>query len=151
MAAYPLRAAFAGILLFVLGLGIAGGVYQVNRQEREQILGWERADGTVVELLTRRSVDGERQVPLIAFKTPAGERISFSAKPPAGASPYYVNAPVKVLYHPAHPQDALIDTSARRWTRNALAGAAALLLLAVGGSVAWYASRWDGTAPAERP
>ena len=142
MAAYPLRAAFAGILLFVIGLAMAGGVFQVNRQEQEQLLGWLRADGTVVELLTRRSPEGDRQIPLIAFTTPAGERISFTSKPSTGA-PYYVNDPVKVLYHPAHPQDALIDTSARRWSRNALAGGTALIFLGLGGYVAWYASRWE--------
>ena len=150
-ARYPLRAAFAGILLFVLGLAIAGGVYQVNRQEQEQLPGWQRADGTVVELLNRRSPDGSLQVPLIAFTTSAGERVSFTARPVKGASPYYVNAPVKVMYHPDHPQDALIDGRARRWTRNALAGGAALILLALGGYVAWYASRWDGTAPRSGP
>ncbi len=142
MAAYPMRAALGGILLFVIGLAMAGGVYQVNRQEQEQLLGWQRADGTVVELLTRRSPDGERQIPLIAFTTPAGERISFTAKPSTRA-PYYVNDSVKVQYHPAHPQDAVIDTSARRWSRNALAGGTAVLLLGLGGYVAWYASRWE--------
>jgi hypothetical protein len=58
-----------------------------------------------------------------------------------------VNASVKILYHPDHPQDARIDTSARRWIRNGLAGGAALTLLGIGGYVAWHASRWQGTAP----
>jgi len=146
-ARYPLRAAFGGILLFVLGLGIAGGVYQINREEQAQLQGWQRADGTVIELLTRRSPDGDRQVPVIAFTTPAGERISFTMNPPKGAAPYYINAPVEVIYHPDHPQDALIDGRARRWTRNALGGAAALVLLGLGGYVTWYASRWDRMAP----
>jgi len=110
MAAYPLRAAFAGVLLFVLGLGIASGILQVNRLEWDQLRGWRRADGTVVELLRRRTMDGEVLVPLIAFKTATGDRVSFTLNTPARDSPYYVNAPVKVLYHPDHPQDALIDT-----------------------------------------
>ena len=143
MAAYPLRAAFAGVLLFVLGLGIAGGVYQVNEREQEQLRGWRRADATVVELLKRRTPEGEVPVPLVAFKTAAGERVSLTLNPSRDASPYYIDAPVKVLYHPDHPQDAIVDTSARRWTRNALAGGAALVLTVLGAYVAWYASRWD--------
>ena len=134
----------AGILLFVIGLAIAGGAYQVNEREQEQLRGWRRADGTVVELLRRRTANGEVLVPLIAFKTASGERVSVTVSEPGTDSPYYINAAVKVLYHPDHPQDAAIDTSARRWTRNALAGGAALILLALGGYVAWYASRWDG-------
>jgi Protein of unknown function (DUF3592) len=143
MAAYPLRAAFAGVLLFVIGLAIAGGAYQVNDREREQLRGWRRADGTVVELLKRRTIDGDVLVPLIAFTTASGERVSFTANPAGQDSPYYINGAVKVLYHPDHPQDARIDTSARRWTRNALAVGGALILLVLGGYVAWYASRWE--------
>ena len=147
MAAYPLRAAFAGVLLFVIGLGIASGTLQVNRVEWDELRGWRRADGTVVELLRRRTIDGEILVPLIAFKTASGDRVSFTLSEPGRDSPYYINAPVAVLYHPDRPQEARIDTRSRRWTRNALASGAALILLALGGYVAWYASRWDKIAP----
>jgi len=143
MAAYPLRAAFAGILLFVIGLGIASATFQINRKEQDQRQGWLRADGTVVELLKRRTFEGDKPVPLVAFTTASGERISFTGNPgPGSDSPYYINAPVTVLYHPGHPQDALIDTRGRL-TRNAVAAAGALILMALGGYVAWYASRWD--------
>jgi len=145
MPAYPLRAAFAGVLLFVTGLAMAGGVWQVARQESLLLQGWLRADGTVVELLKRRTIDGDVQVPLIAFTTSAGDRISFTAPPNRNAAAY-VTGPVKVLYHPDHPQDAVIDSTGRRRLRNGLAGVAALVLICLGGYVAWYASRWDGTA-----
>jgi hypothetical protein len=141
MEAYPLRAALAGVLLFTIGLAIAGGVYQVNSREQEERRGWRRAQGTVVELLRRRSPDGDVVFPLVSFVTASGERVSFTAKP--GGAPRYVNDTVAILYHPDHPQDALIDTPSRRWTRNGLAAGAALLLLALGGYVAWYASRWE--------
>jgi hypothetical protein len=142
MQAYPLRAAGAGVLLFAIGLAIAGGAYQVNRQEQEQLRGWRRADGTVIELLERRTPEGEVVLPLISFTTADGERVSFTARA-AGGSPSYVNDRVAVLYHPDHPQEALVDTRARRWARNGLAGGAALILLSLGGYVAWYASRWE--------
>lgn len=142
MEGYPLRAAFAGVLLFTIGLAIAGGVYQVNRQEHDRLAGWRRADGTVVEILKRRSPEGEVRLPLISFTTAAGERVSFTAGK-AGDAPSYVNDRVAILYHPDHPQDALIDTPARGWIRNALGGGAATILLALGGYVAWYASRWE--------
>ena len=148
MAGYPLRAAFAGVLLFVLGLGIAGGVWRINDEEQDRLRGWRRADGTVVELLKRRTADGDMPIPLIAFTTASGERVSFTVATGISA-PYYVDTAVKVLYHPDRPQDAMIDTSARRWTRNALAGGAALILICLGAYVAWYASRWSETAPPE--
>jgi hypothetical protein len=147
MQASPLRAVFAGTLLFVIGLAIAGGLYQVNEQERDRFRGWIHADGTVVELLKRRSPDGDLQVPLVAFTTASGERVSFTVGVAGKESPYYVTASVPVIYPPDHPQDALIDTRGRRWTRNALAGGGALILIALGGYVAWYASRWQKTEP----
>jgi hypothetical protein len=142
MAAYPLRAAFAGVLLFVIGLGIASATFQINRQEQERLEGWLRADGTVVELLRRRTMEGEILVPLVVFKTASGERVSFTGTGPGRDSPYYINAPVKVLYHPGRPQDAQVDPRGRV-TRNAVGAAGALILMALGGYVAWYASRWD--------
>jgi hypothetical protein len=151
MAEYPLRAAFAGVLLFVIGLAIAGGVWRINAQEQDRLSGWRRADGTVVELLNRASPEGRVLIPLIAFTTASGERVSFTVASGGRQNPYYVNTPIKVLYHPDRPQDALIDTSVRRWTRNTLAAAAALILMGLGGSVAWHASRWEGTTPRGRP
>jgi hypothetical protein len=143
MPAYPLRAAAAGVLLFAIGLAIAGGMLRTNLQERERLREWSRADGTVIELLKRRSAEGDVTVPLIAFTSASGDRISFTAGTDVKGSSIYVNAPIKVLYRPGNPQEALIDTSARRWTRNALAGAAALVLMTLGGYVAWYVSRWE--------
>ena len=143
MPAYPLRAAFAGVLLFAIGLAIAGGLLRTNLQDRENLREWSRADGTVVELLKRRSAEGDVIVPLIAFTSASGDRVSFTAGTDVKGSSVYINAPVKVLYRAGNPQEALIDSSGRRWTRNALAGAAALLLMGMGGYVAWYASRWE--------
>jgi hypothetical protein len=141
MAAYPLRAAFAGVLLFVLGLGLASATYQINRREMDRRDGWVSADGTVVELLRRRTIEGEMLVPLVAFTAASGERVSFTGNP-RRESPYYINAPVKVLYRPGDPQAAQVDPGGR-FTRTALAGAGALILMVLGGYVAWYASRWD--------
>ena len=147
MAAYPLRAAAAGVLLFTIGVAVGVGLLRTHLQDRERLRGWSRADGTVVELLERRSVEGEVTVPLVAFTSASGDRVSFTAGTDVKGSGIYVNAPMKVLYRADNPQEAMIDTSARRWTRNALAGAAALILMALGGYVAWYASRWDKIAP----
>jgi hypothetical protein len=145
--AYPLRAAFAGVLLFAIGVAIGVTLLRTHLQDRERLRDWSRADGTVVELLKRRSVEGEVTVPLIAFTTPSGDRVSFTAGADVKGSAVYVNAPVKVLYRAANPQEALIDTPSRRWVRNGLGAMAAIILMALGGYVAWYASRWDTIAP----
>ena len=140
MSDHPLGAAIAGVLLFAIGIAIAAGTLVVNRQEQTARAGWQRADGTVVELLKRRTIDGDLVIPLVAFTTKSGDRVSFTGHPSSHPDEYRVTASVAVLYDPARPQDAQIDPRARRWTRNALATGAAALLLALGGYVAWYAS-----------
>ena len=139
----PLAATIAGVLLFAVGLAIGAGLILVNRQEEEALAGWQRARGTVIDLLKRRTIDGEVVTPLVAFTTTAGERISFTAAPSRESSQYWVTASVPVLYEPSRPQEARIDARSRRWTRNALAAGAAVILMGLGGYVAWYASRWQ--------
>ena len=143
MQAFPLRAAFAGVLLFAIGVAIGVSLLRTHLQDRERLREWSRADGTVIELLQRRSAEGEVTVPLIAFTSASGDRVSFTAGTDVKGSGVYINAPMKVLYRAANPQEAMIDPLARRWTRIALAGAAALILMGLGGRVAWYASRWE--------
>ena len=143
MAAYPLRAAFSGVLLFAIGVAIGVSLLRTHLQDRERLSEWSRADGTVIELLKRRSAEGEVTVPLIAFTSASGDRVSFTAGTDVKGSGVYINAPMKVLYRAANPQEALIDNSSRRWVRNGLGAAAAVVLMVLGGYVAWYASRWE--------
>lgn len=143
MKAYPLRAAFAGVLLFATGVAIGVTLLRTHLEDRERLRAWSRADGTVIELLERRSAEGEVTVPLVAFTSASGDRVSFTAGTDVTGAGVYINAPVKVLYRPENPQQALIDRSGRRLLRNLLAGAAALILMGLGGYVAWYASRWE--------
>ena len=79
MPAYPLRAAFAGVLLFAIGLAIAGGLLRTNLQDRENLREWSRADGTVVELLKRRSAEGDVIVP--SSPSPAPRAIGSASRP----------------------------------------------------------------------
>jgi hypothetical protein len=138
----PLTAAVGGVLLFAVGLAIAAGLLVVNRRESQAIEGWRRADGTVIDVLKRRSAGREVATPLIAFTTATGERINFTADVTGPASEYGPRAHVPVIYDPAFPQSARVDTRSRL-TRNALGTGAALILLGLGGYVAWYASRWQ--------
>ena len=117
--AYPLRAAFAGVLLFAIGVAIGVTLVRTYLQDRERLREWSRADGTVIELLKRRSAEGEVTVPLIGFTSASGERVSFTAGTDVRGSGVYINAPMKVLYRAGNPQEAIIDPSRGRWARIA--------------------------------
>ena len=74
MAEYSVRATLAGVLLFVIGVAIAGGAYENYRREQDNLLAWVRVDGEVVQLET--TAEGESR-PVVGFKTNSGDLIRF--------------------------------------------------------------------------
>lgn len=141
MSEHPLGATFAGLLLFVIGLGIAGGVYEIDSKERQLRRGWVRSEGTVVQVVKRQAPQGAVFAPLVVFQTQAGTRVSFTARVGNESQRHAIGEKIPVVYPPEHPEDAEIDHARQRLTRNILAGTGAVLLLALGATVAWQASR----------
>jgi hypothetical protein len=141
VAEYPVRATLAGILLFVIGMAIAGTTVITERRERERRSVWAEATGTVVDMLPGPA-DGSPR-PVVSFETPEGERIRFT---PIGRSSWRtpkVRDTVPVVYPVGFPNEARIDPRSIRWTRLGIAIGAALALMVLGGYVAWYAQRRD--------
>ena len=138
MSDHPVAAAYAGVFLFIIGLAIGVGALEINRRERDRLQGWLRADGTVVALLA--GADGGR--PQVAFIAANGERVGFTLPQPSRRQ-YVMGGHVPVLYRADQPGEARLDPRTARWTRNALAAGGALILMALGGYVAWYARQWD--------
>jgi hypothetical protein len=138
---HPLGATFAGLLLFIIGLGIAGGVYQIDVKERQLRRGWSSAEGTVVNVLKRQTLDGPVFSPLIVFQTESGTRVSFTARVANETQQHAIGDKILVLYPPERPESAEIDNARRRTIRNVFGGVGATLLIALGGTVAWQASR----------
>lgn len=140
MSEHPVAAAYAGILLFVVGLVVGVGTFELNRRERQALGGWLHTEGTVVELM--QSAPGAAGHPVVSFTTPAGDRIRFTPPRTGTVRQYVMDEQVPVVYDPDRPIEARIDPRTTRWTRNALATGASLILLCLGGYVAWFASRW---------
>lgn len=138
MADHPIGAAYAGVFLFIVGVAIGVGALESNRRERDRLQGWLRADGTVVALLA--GANGTR--PQVAFSAAPGERVSFTVQQSEGRQ-YVIGERVPILYRAEQPEGARLDPRAARWTRNALAAGASLILMALGGYVAWSARQWD--------
>jgi hypothetical protein len=149
MAEYPVRATIAGVLLFVIGLGIAGSTVISERRDREQRQAWLKAAGTVVDTLPGPAGGSPR--PVVSFETPEGERIRFTPSVRGSWGTPAIGDTVSVIYPIGLPGEARIDPRGIRWTRTGIAIGAALLLMVLGGYVAWYAGRRDIAAKAGRP
>ena len=139
MAEYPVRATLAGVLLFAIGMAIAGSTVISERRDREQRRAWVSASGTVVEVLPGPPNGPAR--PVVAFDTAEGERIRFTPIARSGWRRLQPGDAVAVIYPFGLPNEARIDPRALRWTRLGIAIGAALILMVLGGYVARYASR----------
>ena len=139
MAEYPVRATLAGVLLFVIGMAIAGSTVISERRQRRAA--WVHTQGTVVDMLPGPANGSPR--PLVTFDTPDGERIRFTPTARSGWQAPNVGDTVPVIYPVGLPHEARIDPRALRWTRIGIAIGAALILMVLGGYVAWYAQRRD--------
>src|SRR5688572_16414163 len=139
MAEYPVRATLAGVLLFVIGMAIAGSTVISERRQRERRAAWVHTSGTVVDMLAGPPNGPSR--PVVMFDTPEGERIRFTPTGRSGWQAPKVGDTVAVLYPFGLPHEARVDPRALRWTRVGIAIGAALVLMVLGGYVAWYAQR----------
>jgi hypothetical protein len=139
MAEYPVRATLAGVLIFVIGIAIAGSTVISERRDRERREGWITAHGTVVDMLPGPPNGSPR--PVVAFDTAEGERIRFTAVGRSTWRALKVGDAVPVIYPFALPDQARVDPRAIRWTRMGIALGGALMLMLLGGYVAWYARR----------
>jgi hypothetical protein len=139
MSEHPVRATLAGILLFVIGLAIGIGAIENFRRERDRLQGWTRAEGEVVQVL---QVSGRSRA-VVGFTAAGGDRIRFTDPGGAGRRDYRVGERVPVLYPVVDPSAARLDSPAIRWARSIYAGTGALVLMALGIYIAWYARRRD--------
>ena len=140
-AEYPVRATLAGVLLFVIGMAIAGSTVVTERRAREQGGAWIEASGTVVEVLPAPSSGPPRLV--VSFESPDGDIIRFRSTGRSSWRTPGVGATVPVIYPVGLPSEARIDPRSIRWTRLGIALGASLVLMGLGGYVAWYAQRRD--------
>lgn len=133
---HPLRATLAGVLLFAIGAAIGAGAVMNYQRERDNLAGWTRTSGQVMQLLETSA--GQR--PVVGFTAPDGTRIRFTALAARGSS-YRVGDAVTVMYPSDDPSGARLDVPLLRWGRPAFAAAGSIVLMALGAYVAWYARK----------
>jgi len=118
-----------GFVSLLIALGLGG----------ERALFFSKAEattGTVVELRESRFSNTTRRgkYPVIELSTPGGQRRRFeggSSYPPK----YRVGEPVAVVYDPADPKDARVDSFTELWLFPTLAGGLAALFVPLGATL----------------
>lgn len=130
----PLVAVAAGILMFVAGLSLGVWGFEHWRAEQDRLSISARTDGTVAGHLNGH--------PMVSFSLPSGDRITFTALT-VGRDDYPVGKRVDVVYRMDLPSDAILDRPHARYARHGFIAIGALMLMALGGYVSWYARNYD--------
>lgn len=93
------------------------------------------AEGTVVDLVGGASGNSTAWYPVIAFET--ADRRSVRFRSAAGTNPpaYAPGEPVRVLYDPANPKDARIDSKFMIWGAPSGLGAFGVIFASIGGGL----------------
>lgn len=108
-------AIFVGLLFFLIGIVVLiSGVVSVFKT-RSRITNSLTADGLVTAFATGMGKSGYLYYPLVQFKIPSGQVISFQSSVGTSRAGYSVGQQVKVLYDARNPQEAEIDNLSSLW------------------------------------
>jgi len=106
---------FVGLLFFVIGLVVLIGSVVAILKTRSRIANSLSADGLVTAFATEMGRSGYLYYPVVQFKIPSGQTISFQSSVGTSRPGYSVGQQVKVLYDRRNPQEAEIDSLSSLW------------------------------------
>jgi len=122
-------------LFAVVGLALLGGGIYNGLETRHDIAVGVTAGGTVTDLVAGSDSDGDTvYYPHVRFVTESGDAIEFTSS--IGASPpdFDVGETVSVLYDPALPGKARIDSFFQLWFSTLILGGMGAVFAAIGGA-----------------
>jgi hypothetical protein len=127
---------FVGLGAVAVLIGLAWLGYSALLVARAQ-----SADGVVVnqevEDSSTASVDGTVYAPVVSFKTADGREVTFTSIEHAARSKYPLGLHLRVLYDPARPQRAEIDSWETLWLFGSAFVVGGLALVGAGFGAAW--------------
>lgn len=130
-----------GTVLVLVALGLLAGGWRLTEADRYFLLRASRTTGQVVahEPFEREARKPQERFRLVvAFSTPAGDRIRFRSVANYGRPPYAVGETVPVRYDPAQPSRARVDRRIELLAPVVIWLGAVLLLGGVGVGVAVF-------------
>jgi hypothetical protein len=141
-----------GTVLVLVALGLLAAGWRLTETDRFFLLGADRTVGQVVahEAFEREARKVQERFRLVvAFTTPAGERVRFRSVSSYGRPPYAVGESVPVRYDPARPTRARVDRRIEFLAPVLIWFGGVLLLGATGVGIAVFGPR-DAAGDPER-
>jgi hypothetical protein len=129
-------------IFLAVGLGLLAGAVYWGYQSGSEASEFVRAEGTVVDLQYDEDSDGSGVYrPLVEFVDAGGSRRTFLSSYGSYPAPYDVGDKVGVLYNPADPADATVDSFGALYLGPLIVGSLGLVFALIGGFAEVYHAR----------
>lgn len=92
----------------------------------------ETTQGTVIELIPKRSKDSTTYSPLVSFTTKSGQEITYTSSTSSNPPSYDVGENVQIFYDPANPNDAEINGFFSLWLGVIILGFIGIVFFLIG-------------------
>ena len=92
----------------------------------------ETAQGTVIEMIPKRSKDSTTYSPVVSFTTKSGQQINYTSSTSSNPPSYDVGENVQIFYDPANPNDAEINGFFSLWLGVIILGFIGIVFFLIG-------------------
>lgn len=127
-----------GIVFFLVGVGMLTGGFFMWRSHATFVAHAAHADGVVTDLdYQRSSKGGGTYHPRVDFTAANGTVVHYTSSSGSNPAPYSRGDHVVMLYDPANPERAQIDSFMENWFVTLFLGGMGLVFALVGGGIIW--------------
>lgn len=125
-----------GVMLFCIGAGLLVVAARFGNADSDIVAAGGRADGVVVDVVGQRGSRGKITFrPIVAFTDQTGQRRTFASNVSSSPPAYERGEAVSVVYDPANPGDAKIDSFMERYFGTLMFGIMGTIFTLIGGWV----------------
>ncbi len=132
---------YLGKLLLVIGLGMLYFSFTIWRAHADFSAHAISADGVVIDLPNRSSTKGSNSLPIVQFATADGNIVHVTITGGSSPATYSRGEHVRLLYDPANPETARLDTFMETRPAPRLLGGIGILIALIGVGAIYYQRR----------
>lgn len=99
----------------LIGAGLLAGAIYLYVDKQAFLEKAETTQGTVIEMIPKRSKDSTTYSPVVSFTTKSGQTITYTSSTSSNPPSYDVGEKVEIFYDPANPNDAEINGFFSLW------------------------------------
>ncbi|MBB4802442.1 hypothetical protein HNP37_002515 [Flavobacterium nitrogenifigens] len=116
----------------LIGAGLLAGAIYLYVDKQAFLEKAETTQGTVIEMIPKRSKDSTTYSPVVSFITKSGQTITYTSSVSSNPPSYDVGENVEIFYDPANPNDAEINGFVSLWLGVLILGGIGIVFFLIG-------------------